>query len=758
MGTMDTGMEDSGGGAFSLERAFNAVRRRLPLIGAVTTAVTLAAIAFSMTLPNRYDGVAVVQIDPRKKSISQFEGVVEDLKGDSASIDSEVEVISSRAVALKVIDVLNLRDDPEFRPQSTVRHVFRILGLNGYLPAEQPLEPSHHVKSERRLDQDPNGTLVGRNQPGEATPERDELATAFQERLKVSRVRMTLLLEIKFTAGDPIKAARIANTIAEIYLANNLANKKQASGFATDLLEGKLAEMQERVAQAERKVAMYKSDNNIFDSEGNILSEKELARLMEQTVAARNTTAEAKAKYENAQRLATTVGGTATIAEVLDSDSIRLLKESVSGARKREAELGTRYGPRHPEMQKVRAEIAEAESQLAVEIGRQVANLRNEYVVAERREMQLRQSLTTLKEQEAATKEASVKLSELQREALTSKQLYELLLGRYKQTSETQDLQLPDARIVEQADVPLHPSSPKRKQIVLIALIAGFGLGMMLALGLEFATPGVSHPDDVERSLEVAYMASVPAIAIQGPGVDPLRSIRLVLAEPRGIFAESVRGIRRELDMRHRSGTSRVIMLASSLPGEGADIIASNLAHHYALTGQRVLLIDGDLRRAPLTRKLAPQRTRGLLDALVHGLPVESAILHDTASDLYFLPAMSPTPLETARPEMLASRRMAETIQSLTQQFDVIIIDAPPLLPVVDARILADYADQIVFVTTWRQTPKQLAKRALQSLGFNHAKVAGVVMNKVAQHALEDSYALGTRMGSPAPRRLARAA
>jgi exopolysaccharide transport family protein len=755
---MDTGMEDSGGGAFSLERAFNAVRRRLPLIGAVTTAVTVAAIAFSMTLPNRYDGVAVVQIDPRKKSISQFEGVVEDLKGDSASIDSEVEVISSRAVALKVIDVLNLRDDPEFRPQSTVRHVFRILGLNGYLPAEQPMEPSHHVKSERRLDQDPNGTLVGRNQPGEATPERDELATAFQERLKVSRVRMTLLLEIKFTAGDPIKAARIANTIAEIYLANNLANKKQASGFATDLLEGKLAEMQERVAQAERKVAMYKSDNNIFDSEGNILSEKELARLMEQTVAARNTTAEAKAKYENAQRLATTIGGTATIAEVLGSDSIRLLKESVSGARKREAELGTRYGPRHPEMQKVRAEIAEAESQLAVEIGRQVANLRNEYVVAERREMQLRQSLTTLKEQEAATKEASVKLSELQREALTSKQLYESLLGRYKQTSETQDLQLPDARIVEQADVPLHPSSPKRKQIVLIALIAGFGLGMMLALGLEFATPGVSHPDDVERSLEVAYMASVPAIAIQGPGVDPLRSIRLVLAEPRGIFAESVRGIRRELDMRHRSGTSRVIMLASSLPGEGADIIASNLAHHYALTGQRVLLIDGDLRRAPLTRKLAPQRTRGLLDALVHGLPVESAILHDTASDLYFLPAMSPTPLETARPEMLASRRMAETIQSLTQQFDVIIIDAPPLLPVVDARILADYADQIVFVTTWRQTPKQLAKRALQSLGFNHAKVAGVVMNKVAQHALEDSYSLGTRMGSPAPRRLARAA
>jgi capsular exopolysaccharide synthesis family protein len=370
----------------------------------------------------------------------------------------------------------------------------------------------------------------------------------------------------------------------------------------------------------------------------------------------------------------------------------------------------------------------------------------------------MRQSLTTLKEQEATSKEAGVKLMELQREATTSKQLYESLLARYKQTSETQDLQLPDARIVEQADVPLNPSSPKRKQIVLLALLAGFGLGVLTALGLEFATPGVSHPDDVERSLDVAHIASVPELSVDGQGLDPLRSIRLVLAEPRGIFAESVRGIRRELDMRHRTAKSRVIMVASGLPGEGADVIASNLAHHYALTGQRVLLIDGDLRRAPLTRKLAPQRSLGLLDSLVRGQPIESAILHDTASGLYFLPATSPTPLETARPEMLTSRRMAEIFNGLTQQFDVIIVDSPPLLPVVDGRILADYADQIVFVTTWRRTPKQLAKRALQSLGFNHDKVAGVIMNRVAQHALEDSYALGTRMSAVPTLRTARAA
>lgn len=751
-------MEDSSGGAFSFERAFNAVRRRLGLIGSIVAATTLIAGIVAWSLPTRYEGVAVVQIDPRKKSITQIDNVVEEMRGDNATIDSEVEVLSSRAIALKVIDLLDLRNDEEFRSGTFVRDVFSFLGLDGYLPAPDVADAPGEVVGHQRLDQDPNGTRVGRRQPGDITPERDELAAAFQDRLKVSRVRMTLLLEIKFSARDPAKAARIANTIAEVYLANTLANKKQASGFATELLESKLQDMQKRVADAERRVAMFKSDNNIFDSEGNVLSEKELTRLMEQVLVARNATGAAKAKYENAQRLISTPGGTSTIAEVLESTSIRVLKETVSAARKREAELATRYGPRHPEMQKVRAEVDETEAQLSEEVTRYVANLRNEYIVAERSEMQLRQALTTMKEQEAATKESSVRLLELQREADTSKQIYESLLARYKQTSEAQDLQLPDARIVEQADVPLYPASPKRKQILVLGLLAGLLLGLALALGFEFAVPGVSHPDDVERSLEVAHIASVPAVPAAGPGSDPMRSIRMVLSEPRGIFAESVRGIRRELDMRHRTAGPRVIMIASGLPGEGTDVIASNLAHHYAMAGQRVLLADGDLRRAPLTRKLAPQRTIGLLDTLIHQTPVERAILHDTASGLYFLPAMSPTPLETARPEMLASRRMAETMQALRSQFDIIVIDAPPLLPVVDGRVLADYADQIVFVTTWRRTPKQLAKKALHSLGFNHDKVAGVVMNNVGQQALEDSYALGTRMGTGPAKRMARAA
>jgi polysaccharide biosynthesis transport protein len=427
-----------------------------------------------------------------------------------------------------------------------------------------------------------------------------------------------------------------------------------------------------------------------------------------------------------------------------------LMKVELGKSTKRAAELATKYGPRHPDIQKIQAEISDIERQIAMEVTWLVQNLKNEYEVAERRELQLTNNLTALKDQESTSKEATVKLLELQREATSSKQLFEALLGRYKQTSETQELQLPDARIIEQADVPLFPAAPKRKQVVLIALIAGLLAGIAVALIMEFAAPGISRPEEVERILEVAHLASVPEI--NGPGqasLDPLRPIRMLLAEPRSIFAESVRGIRREIDQRRQTTGPRVILIASSLPGEGSDVIASNLAHHYALTGNRVLLIDGDLRRAPLTRRLAPARTSGLLDVLLHGRPVETAILHDASTGLNFLPAMSPAPLEPACPEMLASKQMAAVIAALKQQFDTIIIESPPLLPVVDGRILADYADQIVFVTTWRRTPKQLAKRALQSLGANHDKIAGVVINRVDPVALEDTHALGTRMTPP---------
>ncbi len=259
---------------------------RIWLVAAIALVVTATAAAVVAMLPNRFDASAVVQIDPRRKSISNLEGVISDLNPNNATVDSEVEVIRSRAIALKVIDILGLRSDPEFGGTST-----SAASADG-----QSATPAG-ANNGTGADHDAIGRLLGASTPGVAEPERDQVAAAFANKLKVQRVRVTLLIEIKFSSSDPVKAAKIANTIAEVYLNEQIEEKKRASGFASELLEEKLETLKVKVADAEHRVEKFKAENGIFDAEGGtILSETQLGQQMQQTMAARNATAHCKSQ------------------------------------------------------------------------------------------------------------------------------------------------------------------------------------------------------------------------------------------------------------------------------------------------------------------------------------------------------------------------------------------------------------------------------------------------------------------------------
>ena len=725
--------EEEGGGALSLDRAMSAVRKRLKIVIAMPiVAATLVAVLV-WSLPNRYDASAIVQIDPRQKSITNLDSVVSDLKGDQPTIESEVEIIRSRPIILQVIETLDLRNDPDFTKTPLYKRILRKFGLAG------PASTDRVAARALAKPHDQIADIIRLDEPGSSHPERDEVAAAFLDKLKVMRVRNTLLIDIRFSATDAVKAARIANTIAETYLKDQLDSKTRAASTATGLLEEKIDEMRRRLSEAERKVEQWKAANNVFDTEGQILSEKQLARLMEQTVVARNTTSEARAKFEQVQKLVRAGDGGTAIVEVLQSHTVRLFKEQLATVTRKAAELRTRYGPKHPEILKINAEVAQAEAQVQSEVDRLVTNLKNEADVAEARERQLAQSLTQLKDQQVITKDAGVDLKDLEREAATSKQLFESLMTRYKQTAETQGFQLPDARIIEKADAPLFPASPKRTQLVLMAAAGGFVMSLALAVLLELMAPGISRPEDVERALEIAHLSSIPALSVIGREVLPAKAVRFVVAEPSSVYSDAIRSARRALDMRRTDPGPRIILVTSSLPGEGAELIASNLAHNYAMTGGRPLLIDGDLRLQPLTRQLANQRAFGLAEQIASRQPVEAAILRDGVTGLHFLPAGRPGHTPSAIPEVLGSKALADALIGLRSSFDVIILSAPPLLPVLDGRILADYADHIVFVMTWQKTPKALAKKALSSLGMNEGKIAGLILNDVDGAALDEA-------------------
>ena len=717
--------EDEEASSAYVERALSAVRRRLTLIAVITVVGTAIAALYAWTLQNYYAASAVVQVDPRQKSITKVDDVFSSMRGDFASIESEVELIRSKPLLLKVIDQLNLRSDPEFG------------GYSGYKSIAKKAPTNSKPGSVEEL--------LGRRGDQPRGPQRDYIVAGLADHLAIRRVRNTLLIEIKTYSSNPKKAAQISNTLADVYLRDQIQSKRSAASLASDLLEEKLNKLRKELGQAETAIERFKAKHQIFE-DGNLrLGKSKLARLMEQTIQARNATAAARAKYDQAQSVLDSGRDNGDLADVLKNATITRIKEQLSKARRRRAELATKYGARHPDMKQSIADVREAERQLDDEINRLVSNVSNEYDVARAREKQLLKDLSQLKTQQSATDEVSVELAELKRTAENTRQVYQTLLSRYKSTTETQNMQLPDVRVVERANIALEPSGPNRKRFVILAFIGFIGASLLLVLALEFITPGFSRPEDAERALEVAHLSSIPSLEDRtGPDFNPMHALRMIIAEPRSAYSEAIRNIRRELDVKLAHRTSRTIAIASSLPEEGTETIASNIAHHYAMTRNRVLLIDGDMRRASLTRRLAPQRDSGLLEVLWHGQSPDQTILRDQSTGLHFLPAMGPSPLEPASPELLASPHMGHMLAHLRGQFDTIIFDMPPLLPVIDGRILADYADQIVFSITWRKTPKQLAKRALHLLGPNQNKVAGVVVNQIEPSALEDSlgYAL----------------
>jgi Mrp family chromosome partitioning ATPase/capsular polysaccharide biosynthesis protein len=311
-----------------------------------------------------------------------------------------------------------------------------------------------------------------------------------------------------------------------------------------------------------------------------------------------------------------------------------------------------------------------------------------------------------------------------------SERVFASLLAAYGQKSP-----ISSARLVAAAEAPRAPAAPKRKQAVLVTFLASLIGSMGLALLLELRASAKVRSRIVEQKLACPHMSSLPELAQPGAGPAATRAVRLVLAEPNGVYAEAIRNASNELARRRNGDGPRLILVVSALPGEGAELFASNLAHHLALTGDSVLLVDANLRMKVLTRQLANCVSTGLIDQIASHRPVEEAILRDGVTGLHFLPAAGPAPIPFSAPSALHSAAFTGALTALKECFFTVILSAPPLLPVTDARILAEFADQIVFVTAWEKTPRSLARKALETLGVNQSKVTGAVLTDVSEDA-----------------------
>ena len=516
-------------------RQISLFQRRFRLFLVVAVAGCGLSGATILAIPAHYQATAEVVVDPHRQQAMEIRPQTSDSPLDTAAIDTEVELLKSRALAAKVADAFDLERDPEFSSTLSAGPLARLLG--------------------RRT------TAVQR---------REAVLDRLERRLKVARVGFTYVISVSVTSASPDKAASLANAFTSLYLQQQLEAKSTASRQASDLLNGRLGGLREEVDAAEHAVERYKAAHGLMtlaDSQGATTTEQEISSLDAQLVAARGQEADAQARL--AASTTQTAGGRAgdDLGEVLNSPVVQELRKQRDEASKQIAELQGRYGPRHPELLKVQRQRAELDVQINQEIARVVSNLKVQVQVAHGHAAAIASAVASSKAQLAKNNNAAVELKQLEQNLGAVRTLYQAFLDRSKQTLAQDGMAQADARLVQPAIAPVAPVSPNR----LLVFAAGLATSVLAALLIlwvaEAREDGLYAPDDVEARLGLTCIGLVPMIETARRCDSEVDPADLVISQPLSGFAESFRAIKSGLLLTRSSGPIRTVAVTSALRG-----------------------------------------------------------------------------------------------------------------------------------------------------------------------------------------------
>lgn len=701
----------SGVGEIDLRELARKLLRRKWTILTVTAVVTALTALFVLQLTPRYTATAQVMIEQRQARVVDVEAVLSGLTGERETIESELRVLRSRGLAERVIAKLRLDRNPEFNP--AVREPSPLAGLFDLLDFAASAEP---VPEERLLDL-----------------ERSQLVDTFLDSITVEPDGRSRVISLSATSEDPALAGLVANTLAELYLVEQLEAKFEATHLATEWLSGRVEELRERVQASERAVEEFRQSAGLVEGKGVTVAAQQMSELNTQLILARTQRAEAEARLRQVQALLESTGGSESAAEVLSSPLIQRLREQEAEVQRRAAELATEYGPKHPRMINIRAEAADIAAKIDGEVRKIVQSLRNEAGVARAREASLSGSLAALRNDVGQSNSAEVRLRALEREAAADRSLFEAFLARLKETSSQDEIQRPDARIISRADIPVDPAFPRTRLMIAGGATMALFLGLGMALLIEHLDPGFRSAEQVEEALGLSGLGLIPLLG--GRRKSNGAPETHVLEKPISPLAEALRTLHTAVLLSNVDRPPKTVLVTSSIPQEGKSTISLAWARLIARSGKRVLLIDGDLRRPRVAEALGAAGGPGIVDVLAETVSWREALQTDRASGLSFLTPGSRT---ASPPDLFGSEHMRSLLAAVAKEFDLVIIDSPPVMAVSESRILSRLVDTTVFVVAWASTPREVVRLAVRQLRASGGSVAGAVMSMVdvRRHAL----------------------
>ena len=700
-----------------LKSLLAAVYRRFWLIALSFLAVFSLVAYMTFNQVPLYKASSIVQLDTEQQNVIDLGSVLSGLAVSTAVIDTEVMIMKSKSLLTKVAVKQKLVEDPEFNwtlrePETSVLGGLSdsFLGFLGVDTTEEdPFEGMSVDERENALLESAVAKLMGS--------------------VGVSRVGTTYLINVEVTSESPETAARLANAIADQYRVQQLETKLDATRRATEWLSDRVFALREEVEEKENRVAKFIADNDMETAMGNTLTEQNIAYLTTQKTQAEVELNRVRSRYDSMRRQIDGGAGVDGISEVLESPLITSLKQQLSTVRGRVGDLETRLGPQHPELIGARAEQADIERQIENEMNRIATNLENEVRVRRDQVGRLQSQINNSNAKLRGNSLAMVRLRELERDAETSRVLYEEFISRSKETREQDGLVQPDAVILSQASVPKHPSSPRTKLNLLIGAILGGMLGAGLALLAELLDMKISSTEDIEKKLRQNAIGSVPLIRTTNAlGFTQTNPAEYLIENPLSAFAESVRYLRAAIAFSDLDSETKTVAITSSLPDEGKTSLTLALGRMSAMSGARTLVIDGDFRRRQLTEAAGLKPEVGFIEYLFGAGQLSDAIAKDPKSMLDILPLS----LTGHTPhDVFGTRAFDDLLVRLRSMYDLILIDTGPLLLMAEARVVAGKTDKTILVVRWRHTTRAAARQSLALLKSFQADLLGVTLNMV---------------------------
>ncbi len=665
------------------------------LILSVTVLLTVLVAVYSFRLKPVYRATARIDVEAEMPLLQTLNDLFHNEQSDDMFLATQVSVLQSDRLAWQTVQQLDLGKLPEFggggRP-----------GVAGTELANQ-------------------AGLVGR----------------FKADRRIERLKDTRMLEVSFESTSPDLAAQVANALVNNYIEYNFHTKYDATRQATGWMEQQLDELKLKVEKSQQALVNYERQNsivNIGDKEG--VAQGRLDDLNRNLTATQTERLQKQSVYEM-------VHSNESLVSFLEQNGLGLLsrlEEKESDLREQLAEATAQYGPNHPKMIRLQEEQKNLDSLIDRERKRMVENIRNDYLAAVQREKLLADAVAQEKLEVGRVSQLLIEHNLLKRDFDSNQQLYESLLQHLKDANVSAGLRATNIHLIDAASVPTAPVRPQRARNVAFAIAVGLALGMGMAFAKEALANSIKGAQEVESLISAPALAIVPDVSSMArPGFFAKRSeakakktemVELsVLKNPGASISEAFRTLRTSIMLSTAEHPPQVLLITSSQPHEGKTSTSLNLAFTLAQMGSRILIIDADLRKRRVGKALNLGTEKGLSGILTGAYGLEEALVRvEDTEGLYALSA-GPNPPNPA--ELLCSMKMQDLLKRTREQFDHVILDSPPVLPITDATILASRVDGVVMVVENEATTRAALSRACGVIRHSGGKILGAVLNKV---------------------------